>query len=179
MRESVATQMKESSQAFSKFVWPIMLSKIGGGEIVCVEDWSNDQGIKEIDYLAGIDAWQILPNKAGMRGIAQRSQKNVNYKSFTLRYKTGYGSYDTEYKKRSYALNSNFGVLYPHVTIQAYYDSTKLLSCAAIRTRDLIAYVKNNLGNTCFIKTNKADGAQFITVYWDNLINDGLEVLLA
>lgn len=179
MREIVATQMRESSQVFNEIVWPAMLDKIGGGEIICVEDWSNDQGVKELDYLAGIDAWQIMPDKKGMRGIAQRAQKNANYKSFTLRYKTGFGSFDTEYHKRLHAINSDRGMLYPHVTMQAYYDSTGLLSCGAIRTRDLLNYVENNLGNTCMIRTNKDDGAQFVTVFWKDLTSDGVEVLQA
>ena len=179
MREIVAKQMKESSQVYSQIVWPAMLDKIGGGEIICVEDWSNEQGVKELDYLAGIDAWQIMPDRKGMRGIAQRAQKNANYKSFTLRYKTGFGSFDTEYYKRLHAINNDRGMLYPHVTMQAYYDKTGLLSCGAIRTRDLLNYVENNLGNTCMIRTNKDDGAQFITVFWKDLTSEGIEVLFA
>lgn len=177
MREVVANQMRESSQVFNDLVWPVMLDKIGGGDIVCVEDWSNDQGVNELDYLAGIDAWQIMPNKSGMRGIAQRAQKNQNYKSFTIRYKTGFGSFDTEYQKRMQAVNTNYGLLYPHITMQAYYNESGLLSCAAIKTKDLLNYVKNNIGKTCKILSNRDDGAQFIIVYWKDLINEKLEVL--
>lgn len=180
----VESKIRESSMAFDKLVWPVMIDKLGGGSYVPVETRATLEGVKELDMLAGIDAWQIMPDNKGMRGIAQRAQKNIDFKTFTIRYSIGYGCNYTEYQKRYDAINSTDGLLYPHYTIQAYYTTTcddipdRLLSVAAIKTRDLIAYVDNHKDSISKL-TNKQDGSVFIVVKWDDLLRDDIELLTA
>lgn len=182
MTQSVSQNIKESTIAFESLIWPKIIDKLGGGTVVSVETRSTYQGIQELDMLAGIDAWQIMPDNKGMRGIAQRAQKNINYKSFTIRYSTGYGNTYTEYQKRYEAINSSIGLIYPHYTIQAFYTTSiddkpaELISVAAVKTTDLINFVDIDKKRG-YIKTNTFDGSQFIVVYWDQLVKNGIELI--
>jgi hypothetical protein len=184
MTHNVSQNIKESTVAFESLIWPKIIDKLGGGTVVSVETRSTYQGLQELDLLAGIDAWQIMPDSRGMRGIAQRAQKNIDYKSFTIRYSTGYGNTYTEYQKRYEAINSSNGLIYPHYTIQAFYKSSlddkpaELISVAAVKTTDLINFVDidNNRG---YVRTNSYDGSQFIVVYWDQLEKHGIELIKA
>ena len=148
----IKTIISESAKDFENVVWPVIRDSLGGGRIVPVETVTDTIFAKEIDTLAGIDAWHILDNEMGMRGIASRVQwkrkegiyahgfGKIGYCTFTIRWETANGG-KTEIHKRSYAIMSEPGeVLYPMWTVQAYLTEPEgeYLSGAIIHTEELI-----------------------------------------
>ncbi len=143
--------IKLSSQAFVKLVWPQLRGHVGGGKIIPVETVTDEIFTKELDTLAGIDAWHVFDNSMGIRGIASRVQPRYNgnkeargfgkdgYRTFTVRAQTKCGRRTEEHKRIFALMADRDSVLFPWMTIQAYverYDGP-LLSLAAIGTRDL------------------------------------------
>lgn len=155
---------------------------LGGGEMQVVEAVTAGGMAKDLDALAGIDAWHICRDGGGIRGIASRVQSgNKAWNTFTIRYSRVSGA-ETEFTKRTRALvDTDRGWLYPHLTAQAYVNESRdeLLSCAVVRTRDLYTYASNWLASGtghCELKPNPADGNWFIAVKWDGLQKDGIDV---
>jgi len=147
--------ISKSAKDFQDIVWPRLKDKIGGGKIIPVETVTDNIFAKEIDTLAGIDAWHIYKNGMGMRGIASRVQWRINngkiapgfgkygYQTFTIRHKLANGG-NTEYQKRMYAINSDVDrFLFPDLTIQAYLENPEgeFLSAAVIQTRELFEII--------------------------------------
>ena len=136
----------KSSHDFITHIWPHVGSFMGGGIIKLVEGNNDNNYNKNLDTLAGIDMWQILPENKGMRSIASRVQyKNdkwtIKYppNTFTIRYELASGL-DTEIDKRIYAIrNEDQGIAYPAFTIHSYlsYNGPPLFSAAWIKTKDL------------------------------------------
>jgi hypothetical protein len=140
---TVSQAMSDSRAAFVSTVWPVIRDGCGGGRIVPVEDVSAAEFVRELDVLAGIDAWQILSdNGAGdvMRGIASRVQWGHDWSTFTVRRSVPSGR-PTEYDKRSAALCGDRGYLCPHLTVQAYIAGGQLLSVGVATTAAVIAAV--------------------------------------
>lgn len=134
--------LSNSASDFVNIVWPDIASAegIGGGQIIPVEAVSPDDFASELDILAGVDAWQVVENNKGLRGIASRVQWGGDYRSFTIRYSTPSGA-ETEFQKRLRAINNpDEGYLFPHLTVQAFLNEQggQILSVAAIPTRHLI-----------------------------------------
>jgi hypothetical protein len=155
--------MRQSNEDFVRVVWPAIGDRIGGGTIVPVETVVEHQFAKDLDILAGVDVWQKLDGDLGMRGIASRVQWGHSvYRTFTIRRSLPSG-HDTEYQKRRYAIDGKRGLLYPHVTIQAYLDSKggDLMAVAACRTSDLI-----DLCDEGRVRQNGNDGKTFYYVNW-------------
>lgn len=119
MRQDVAQDLSESAENFKQVVWPRIKDDIGGGYIEPVESVMNEGMTKELDILAGIDAWQVI-NKKGIRGIASRVQYGRAWDTFTIRYSRPSGA-KTEYQKRVDQLTDG-SFLLPEYTIQAYLD---------------------------------------------------------
>lgn len=145
------------------------------GDLVNIE--TNDSQLANLfDQYSGIDAFQIV-NKQ-LRGVAIRVQWGHDWRTFTIRYKRKNGS-KTEYQKRSEAIFSDKGYLYPYLTIQAYLDKRndpdKILSCAAVKTLALYKYIYVNMPN---LKTRQCpEGNDFLHVGFDELSKAGVEMI--
>lgn len=179
--QQIRDGLSNSASDFVKIVWPFIASAegIGGGQIIPVEAVSPDDFAGELDILAGVDAWQIVQNKKGMRGIASRVQWGGDYKSFTIRYSTPSGA-ETEFQKRLRAIQSpDEGYLFPHLTVQAFLDKQggKILSVAAIPTRHIIQQAQkliewgrmNNGSDSRYGVRYSPDGRGFLYLSWKYL----------
>lgn len=137
--------IKQSSGLFVDHVWPVISPAIGGGELVPVETVTESGFARDLDTLAGVDAWQVS-RPDGMRPIASRVQQSEltmggyrPWNTFTIRYTRPSGSL-TEFHKRLTSIRDGF--LHPHLTVQAYLDtfaSARLLSVAVVDTASLYA----------------------------------------
>ncbi len=149
----IQTKINESSRDFINIGWPAIAHRVGGGEIMPSEGVATDEFVKQLDTLGGVDAWQVLSNKMGIRGIASRvqwcypdhpgwSERGVfPWNTFTIRWSLRNGG-ATEIDKRLYAIDHpKLGLILPALTIQTYIwergGSGRLASVAAVRTRDL------------------------------------------
>ena len=146
MRADVVRDLSASAFDFTRVVWPALAPKLGGGEIVPIEAVSHAGFNKELDTLAGIDAWLIRRGKASICGVASRVQWGRAWNTFTIRISRPSGA-STEYEKRLRAIdNRDHGFLYPHYTIQGYIEDPKgegeLLSACAVRTLDLFTMAR-------------------------------------
>jgi len=175
--------LSNSASDFANIVWPSISSAqgIGGGQIIPVEAVSSEEFSSELDVLAGVDAWQIVANNRGVRGIASRIQWGRDYRSFSIRYSTPSGA-ETEFQKRLRALsNPDEGYLFPHLTVQAFLDKKggQLLSVAAIPTRHLIEQAQRLIewgrmeggSDSRFGVRSSPDGRSFLYMSWQYLAN--------
>ena len=158
-----------SAKAFSSLVWPVLQKRIGG-ELIHVEQMTAKVLAKDLDQLAGIDAWHIMRDKSTMRGIASRVQicspNFSTFDTFTIRKSRDNSIYQTEYQKRKMALISNKGYLYPHLTVQSYISDKienggYLRTFAVGKTKTIIGCIDNG---DCQIKRTK--NAEFYVIAW-------------
>lgn len=183
---SIATQLSHSARDFLDVVWPRIsqVPLLGGGEVRAVEAVASNDFKDELDFLAGIDAWQVHYKPTSMRGIASRVQWGGCHDSFTIR--TGVPSgQETEFQKRLRAIqNEGEGHLYPHLTVQAYLSQRQgtLIAAAAVRTRDLIERAAilvesreklRPMDDLYGFRTN-ADGTEFLYMRWKYLLYMGV-----
>lgn len=151
MRLDVERDLSASAKAFQEIVWP-QYQPILGGEIRHVESVSAQGFEKDLDTLAGIDAWQIHRESGQIYGVGSRVQPVTRgippgalpYNTFTIRLERHNG-YETEYSKRLHAIER--GALYPAITIHGYYCASQrtLLSSMSCKTRELFC-----LAEECF-----------------------------
>lgn len=185
MNAVLMDNLRDSSADFCEFVWPVIKSYIGDGRIDPVEAVTNESTTRNLDMLAGIDAWQYLT--CGMRGIASRIQwlypdnsyleRYWPWNTFTVRQRTASGC-DTEYQKRLKAIESKRGLLYPHLTVQAYIYRKRhgpLDAVAVVETAELIDYIRRYNPP---LKTGK-DGHQFYIPRWSHMVDVGYEVIMS
>lgn len=137
----------DTAYDFQRVVWPAIARACGGGTFKPVEGYADEQLQEDLDILAGIDGLQILPDRAGLRGIASRIQwTDRNWGTFTIRETRGTGA-KTELEKRLYAIrHPERGLILPHLTVQAYITKRRvgqLVSVAVTRTTDLIPYAND------------------------------------
>lgn len=117
VRSDVAAALTKSATAFRDVVWPVICDDLGGGELVPVESVTAASFAKDLDTLAGVDAWQVA-DPHGMRSIASRVQSGWGpLNTFTIRWSVRSGA-RTEIDKRIDAIRDGF--LYPLITVQAY-----------------------------------------------------------
>jgi hypothetical protein len=169
-----------SQKAFIDLVWPRLSPLIGKGTLKSVELYSEKGFAKELDALAGVDAWQVIDNK-GIRPLASRVQiikKGYKpYNTYSIRKERTKSRARTEYEKliMAYILQPDKGWLAPTLTCQSYINKAKdtLLSSSIIKTKDLITYVYNHPEN-CL---SKQSDNKFIAVKWDVLSNAGIELV--
>lgn len=184
MRPDVERDLTDSAYDFARVVWPAIRPWLGGGEVTPVESVTSEGFQKDLDAMAGIDAWHIMRDQHAIRGIASRVQSDGNaWNTFTIRLSRNYGrSFDTEYRKRLHALqNAERGFLLPHVTAQAYLSAPRtgqLMSVAMARTSDLFrlaediiergAYsnVRDIRGKPLYGKRSTG-GEGFLWIAWD------------
>jgi len=172
--------IKESSSNFVNIIWPRIKPQIGGGYLIPVESVTDSKFAEYLDTQAGIDAWQVLGNVDGIRGIASRVQvsKTQNpFNSFTVRYKLASGR-ETEYQKRMRAIKcTDRGLLFPFLTIQSFIDKEKkFLSAAAIRTASLFESIM--LCPDIWHKRVAYDGNVFIYAFWEDLQRNGYNIII-
>ena len=185
--QHILNGLSNSASDFVNIVWPSISSAegIGGGQIIPVEAVSSDEFASELDVLAGVDAWQIVENNKGVRGIASRVQWGSDYRSFSIRYSTPSGA-ETEFQKRLRALNNpDEGYLFPHLTVQAFLDKQggQILSVAAIPTRHLIQQAQkliewgrmNDGSDSRFGVRYSPDGRGFLYMSWQYLANSDVK----
>ena len=176
--------MERSSADFLAYVWPAVRGHLGGGSIEPVEAVTAEGTTKNLDVLAGIDVWHYLDGEVGMRGIGSRVQwlypdnprweSRWPWRTFTVRKSTSYGN-TTEYEKRLAAIDDDRGLLYPHLTVQAYVHtrgSGPLDAAAVVRTSDLIRHIDRHGAD---VVPGRA-GQTFYSVPWDVLRCRGVAV---
>lgn len=178
MTAEVQTAMRNSCKDFIEIVWPQLSPKIGGGVIIPAES-IEEEFASLLDTISGIDAFQVLDNKSGIRGIASRVQwNNTPWNTFTIRAKTRFG-YNCELSKKYHLIKSG-EFIYPFYTVQAYINKLhgNLLSAAAIKTFDLYKSIDEQpqLWRT---RENPQDGNLFIWASWKELECKGYGIIYA
>jgi len=121
------------SEVYRRTVHPMLLQ----AGILPYGDLRHAEGSSQDERL-GID-WTILtPNGTGL-GLATRVQWDVDYGTFTIRYRTAAGN-KSELTKRWRSIMQ--GGTYPTYTIQAYVEreSGRVINAYVIRTHDLYAH---------------------------------------
>jgi hypothetical protein len=170
---SFINDFTSANKDFSKFQTEL-LSHIKG-DLVNIE--TNDTQLANLfDQYSGIDAFQVV-NKQ-LRGVAIRVQWGKAWDTFTIRFRRSSGA-RTEYEKRSEAIFSDKGYLYPYLTIQAYIDkrddAQNILSCCVVKTLDLYKYIFVNMPNlkprTC------PEGNEFLHIKFDDLSRAGAQLI--
>jgi len=172
MRADVARDMTRSQSAFVDLVWPCIGQHIGGGRVISMENSQDNELRTLFDVTSGIDAWQIATD-GGMYGIASRVQPyGTDWSTFTIRYSRDSGA-RTEWDKLSAAVNARDSRLYPTWFIQAYTskDSKTLLSCAAVRTAELVCHIEWLCQEN--LDTRTTSNARFWFVGWDKPARNG------
>jgi len=188
MTQAVHRQMRKSAEDFAYIVWPRIGPRVGGGKVIFSELVAADGSLlSSQDIEAGVDAWQLLGNSMGMRGIASRVQWcDKSYRTFTIRYRTRHGN-QTEWQKRVMAISHDRdGILYPALTIQAYMTGKVLLEAGAIRTKELFRFAfpmvrqaeKTQIFKPPLFQTNGADGNMFCVVRWVDLVRSAVDVVI-
>jgi hypothetical protein len=181
MRPSVQLSIARSTNAFQALVWPRIEDWFGGGQLLPIEGDADNDIKRTLDMQAGIDAFHVAMN-GSTRAIASRCQVcDGSFSTFTIRTRTRGGSTNTELSKRMRALflEDDRGWLYPHVTVQAYLASWKgpLNAVAAIRTRDLFAYVREHENDRRRVyRQSNDDPSEFYAISWQYLVDDGVYI---
>jgi len=172
VRTDVKRDMRLSKSSFERLVWPSIGPHIGGGQSISME-LSQDSELRTLfDVSSGIDAWQVSTN-GGMYAIASRVQPyGRDWSTFTVRRTRASGA-KTEWEKLKDACYSRDGRVFPEWFIQAYTskDGTTLLSCAAVRTVELVSHINFFCLDAFDVKRNRADGNDFWVVGWDKPAN--------
>jgi hypothetical protein len=183
MRHEVATDLSESARLFESIVWPAIAPLVRGGEMQAVESTADAGIARDLDVLAGIDAWQLLRSDRCMRGIASRVQWTDGkcWRTFTIRYSRMTGA-TTEWEKRWAAIRDGF--LYPALTIHSYLssDKSRLLAAGVVRTRELFEFVEARRRDDAWLQAHLRrvyDGNRLLWVSWDELAAAGVELRVA
>jgi len=103
------------------------------GELVHAEGTTQDER-------AGID-WIVAQRNGTITTLATRAQWDRDYGTFSIRWRTGGGSHNTELLKRYRSVMN--GGSYPTLTIQAYVSRSRgeLINAYVVRTEDLYRHV--------------------------------------
>jgi hypothetical protein len=182
MREDVRADLGRSAADFLNVVWPRIRCWFGGGELVPVETTAPAPFVKQLDTLAGIDAWHVHMLH-GIRGIASRVQwvgHDPAWATFTVRsYRNSEAGAETELAKRLRAIKGGRSFLYPALTVQAYLDvegGTLLYACSMYSTL-LYGHIDQGRDrHDWYLQTCKKDGNVFVVVPVDVLKREGLWV---
>lgn len=183
MRTDVARDLSDGAYDFMRVVWPGIKHLLGVGEIKPVEAVAPGELQRDLDMLAGIDAWHISDGRTLMRGIASRVQwihpDRGPYRSFTIRMERPNGS-RTEFEKRCEAIDrADEGWLLPHLTVQAYVQEPRrlgeLISAGVVKTRDLYEFARDRIDGRP-TRRNPQDGVLFTPWWWDELKEAGIRV---
>jgi hypothetical protein len=187
MRPDVARDLSDSAYDFVRVVWPAIKDACGGGDLQPVEAVAPKEFEKQLDTLAGIDAWQIINGK-GIRGISSRVQwpdKGPGgidgwWETFTIRASRSNGS-TTELEKRIRALKSKSGFIRPALLVHAYVQKPRreglLNYVCMVRADELFALAtEEHAVDVWYSKTNPADGNKFSVFEVIRLRENGIKV---
>ena len=171
MRSDVTRDLSASARDFLDTVVPAIRPLIGPGRIEPVESTAPADLRRDLDILAGIDAWQMVDDQGRMRGLASRIQWGCWWRSFTVRLERPNGSKTEKEKRISAFLQPQAGWLLPALTIQAYLTLPKpggaLVEVGVIRTADLLDHM---IRNPCQKpRRNPEDGVMFEPYFWNDL----------
>ena len=140
-KQQVKRVIKQSSTDFKKYVWPKIKHEFDDSKLITLENTIDGSVAKYLDKMAGVDA--LLLKNRSIQTVATRIQYDFAYNSFSIRIEQEEYDYDIEYQKRSKEIENNY--LSPKFTIQAYLSkNNNFLSCAIIKTKDLVNFIKNN-----------------------------------
>ncbi len=174
MRADVCRDMRRSKSSFESLVWPAIGPLIGGGQAISME-LSTDSELRTLfDVTSGIDAWQVS-TAGGMYAIASRVQPyGKDWSTFTVRLTRASGA-KTEWEKLRDACYSRDGRVFPQWFVQAYTskDGSSLLSCAAVRTAELVSHIDFFCSESQDVRENRCDGNKFWMVGWDRPARHG------
>jgi hypothetical protein len=170
MRGDIQHDLSASAQDFLQVVVPAIRPLIGNGRIEPVESTVTADFRRDLDVLAGIDAWQIVEQDGRMRGLASRVQWGPKvWRSFTVRVARPNGARTEKAKRIDAFLRPQGGWLLPALTIQAYLlrPGGPLIEAGVIRTTDLLDFI---IRNPCQRPLhNPSDGVLFEPYWWDDL----------
>lgn len=173
---TIADDISRSNQALRDIVWPVIkphvcdLLDVPDLELQMVETDTSDIATT-LDTQAGIDV--IAKHGHRVFPLATRVQFSGDYRTFTIRSKTAYGSQDTELRKRSE--EQRCGSVGPVATIHAYTSNGRLLSAAVVRTSALLAQVNRP---DVYEHTNSQDGARFVAVPWSAFLPSNIRIAI-
>ena len=186
MRADVAADLSDSAHDFLRVVWPVIRPWCGGGELKPVEAVAPEEFERQLDVLAGIDAWQIVED-TGIRGIASRVQwpKDWNgepgwWETFTVRKQRATGT-KTEWEKRKDALSGARGFIKPALLVQAYIRPPRreesLTYVCMCNADDLYALATDEMeGDAWYSEVNPQDGNIFAVFKVRSLREHGVRV---
>jgi hypothetical protein len=172
VHDDVRRDLSASASDFLRVVVPAIRDLIGPGRITPVESTAPADLRRDLDILAGIDAWQMVDSEGRMRGIASRIQwGNRVWRSFTVRLERPNGLKTEKDKRIDAFLRPAGGWLLPALTVQAYLTWPKpggtLIEAGVIRTSDLLDHM---IRNPCERPLrNPEDGVMFEPYFWDDL----------
>lgn len=198
MRAEVARDLSDSAHDFLRVVWPKIKGLCQGGQLHPVESVVAKDFERQLDILAGIDAWQVVDG-IGIRGIASRIQWIPDkgfWPTFTIRKSRSSGA-TTEWDKRIAAISdSTHGFIRPALIVHAYVQKPRragelnyvcmvraddLFQLATDDRRsdlDLVQYgdFEPDKNKAWYEKKNPQDGNTFAVFPVKNLIANGVEV---
>lgn len=187
MRDEVARDLSDSAYDFKRVVWPAIEPWCQGGSIEPVEAVSPGQFEKQLDVLAGIDAWQIVEN-TGIRGICSRIQWCKDgrdgspkwFETFTIRRSRPSGA-STEWEKRTKALNGKGGFIRPALIVHAYIRPPRrggeLNYVCMCYADDLFALATEEMrGKVWYSRINPTDGVEFAAFDVHRMLEHGVKV---
>lgn len=179
MRTEVVRDLGDSAHDFLRVVWPAVSRLMQGGRIDPVETTAIKNLQRDLDVLAGIDAWQMVDQQGVMRGVASRIQwGDKSWDTFTLRKDRPNGA-RTEVEKRMAAYTRpDEGWLMPTITVQAYIAKPRrtgrLIRAGVCYTRDLLEFT---LTHPCpKPRVNPEDGVLFDWYRWSQMKQAGYRV---
>lgn len=172
MTAKVQADMDWSSILFMSEVWPAIQAKYKKtGNLLQMEGRPDIELARALDIRSGIDGWEMTAD-GGMRGVASRMQEGRAWNSFTVRMTRRSGA-ETEYAKRKKAIESDKGLIFPHLTVQAFAETKTgpVISIGICKTKDLIKFIDDGLH-----ETRPTDNATFAVCYWRKMIENGVPV---
>lgn len=178
MRSDVASDMGWSSKLFIESAWPMVQEKFKVGPLLQMEGRPDVELATQLDIRSGIDAWE-LTSEGGMRGVSARVQTSDPHPncwdSFTVRMSRNSGTL-TEFAKRRNAIHGGKGLIYPHITVQAYAQCKvgPVHSVGVCKTEDLISFIDNGMH-----KKRLVSNAEFAACFWSDMKSCGISVWIA
>lgn len=175
MNSEVEKDMDWSSRLFIESAWPMVQAKLNAGPLLQMEGRPDVELARQLDMRSGIDGWELTKN-GGMRGVSARVQTSPLpprcWDSFTVRMARTSGA-TTEFSKRRDAIKGGKGLIYPHITVQAYAvsQSGPVHSVGICKTEDLIAFIERGLH-----KQRSVNNAEFAACFWADMQASGIEV---
>lgn len=183
----VRLAIDNSARVLREVVWPVISERIGGGRLISVETVTSAGFAREIDTLAGVDAWQVIDGR-GMRGLASRVQAGpaaLNedgepWNTFSVRYRLPSGRPTEYHKRRAEIEGARLGWLRPHLTCQAYVTdwlSPQMLAAAVAMTEDIILAIDDEApGVTSKFVKDKRGRIEIKIVPWWSLRRRGARI---